>query len=133
VKGILSTLVAILVGLIVLVGYFFELSPLFEIRSLILDWAVTLAALAVFIGVLNLVSVNNHHIRTKQKGSFYSFILIISLLITLILGLIFKPGHPVMLFIFNSVQLPVEKSLMAVLAVTLLLASIRSTCFQWCF
>jgi hypothetical protein len=125
VKGILSTLVAILVGLIVLVGYFFELSPLFEIRSLILDWAVTLAALAVFIGVLNLVSVNNRHIRTKQKGSFYSFILIISLLITLILGLIFKPGHPVMLFIFNSVQLPVEKSLMAVLAVTLLLASIR--------
>jgi hypothetical protein len=125
VKGLISTSVAILTGLIVLMGYFFQIPILMQIRGLILDWAVILAAMAVFIGVLNLLSVNNNRIRTKQKGGLYSLILIISLLITLVLGLFFKPGHPVMSFIFNAVQLPVERSLMALLAVTLLLASIR--------
>lgn len=124
-KGIISTSVAILVGLIVLVGYFFQIPILYDLRTLILDWAVTLAAIMVFIGVLNLLSVNNSRIQNKHKSGFYSLVLIISLLVTLIFGLFFKPGHPVMEFIFNSVQLPVEKSLMALLAVTLLLASIN--------
>ncbi len=124
-KGIISTSVAVLIGLIVLVGYFFQIPILFELRSLILDWAITLAAIMVFIGVLNLLSVNTSRITNKEKGGVYSLILIISLLVTLIIGLLFKPGHPVMDFIFYSVQLPVEKSLMALLAVTLLLASIN--------
>lgn len=124
-RGIISTLVAILVGLIVLVGYFFQIPILSDLRSLILDWAVTLAAIMVFIGVLNLITVNNSRINNKEKGGFYSLVLIISLMVTLLLGLFLKPGHPVMDFIFNSVQLPVEKSLMALLAVTLLVASIN--------
>lgn len=124
-KGLISTSVAILTGLIVLVGYFFQIPILSYIRSLVLDWAVTLAAIMIFIGVLNLLSMNNNRIQTRQKGGFYSLVLIISLLVTLILGLFFKPGHPVMNFIFYSVQLPVERSLMALLAVTLLLASIH--------
>jgi len=125
VKGIISTSVAILAGLIVLVGYFFQFPILSDLRSLILDWAVTLAAIMVFIGVLNLLSVNNSRIKNKEKNGFYSLILIISLLVTLILGLFLKPGHPIMNFIFYSIQLPLEKSLMALLAVTLLIASIN--------
>jgi hypothetical protein len=125
VKGIISTSVAILTGLIVLMGYFFQIPILSDIRSLILDWAVTLAAIMVFIGVLNLLSVNNSRLNNNEKGGFYSLVLIISLLVTLLLGLILKPGHPVMNFIFYSIQLPVEKSLMALLAVTLLVASIN--------
>lgn len=124
-KGIISTMVAILTGLIVLIGYFFQIPILSDIRSLILDWAVILAAMMVFIGVLNLLSVNNSRMNNKEKGGFYSLVLIISLLVTLLLGLILKPGHPVMNFIFYSIQLPVEKSLMALLAVTLLVASIN--------
>lgn len=124
-KGIISTSIAFLVGLIVLVGYFFQIPILSDLRSLILDWAIVLAAVMVFIGVLNLVIVNNSKIQNKEKGGFYSLILIISLFVTLLLGLVLKPGHPVMDFIFYSVQLPIEKSLMALLAVTLLVASIN--------
>ncbi|MFH2040279.1 MAG: hypothetical protein ABIJ65_12680 [Chloroflexota bacterium] len=124
-KGIISTLVAILVGLVVLAGYFFQIPILSDLRSLILDWAVTLAAIMVFIGVLNLLSVNTNRIKNKEKGGFFSLVLITSLLVTLIIGLIFKPGHPAMNFIFYSVQLPVEQSLMSLLAVTLLIASIN--------
>jgi len=125
VKGILSTAIAILSGLVVLAGYFFKLPFLITARGLLLEWAVILAAVAIFVGVFNLLQVNNHRIRTKQKDGFYSFILIFTMLVTLTLGLIFKPGHPVMNLVFNSIQLPVEASLMAVLAVTLLMASFR--------
>jgi len=125
VKGLISTIVAILTGLIVLLGYFFKIPLLLEVRSWILDWAVILAAMAVFIGVINLFMVNQSRFRSKQKGGLYSLILIISLAVTLLIGLIFKLNHPVMIFIFNSIQLPVERSLMALLAITLLLASIR--------
>lgn len=124
-KGIISTSVAILTGVIVLIGYFFQIPILSDLRILFLDWAVTLAAIMVFIGVINLIAVNNSRINNKEKGRFYSLILIISLLVTLVVGLIFKPGHPIMNFIFYSIQLPVEKSLMALLAVTLLIASIN--------
>ena len=124
-KGLISTIVAILTGLVVLLGYFFKIPLLLEVRSLILDWAVILAAMAVFIGVINLFMVNQSRFRSKQKGGLYSLILIISLAVTLLIGLIFKLNHPVMIFIFNSIQLPVERSLMALLAITLLLASIR--------
>lgn len=124
-KGIISTSVAILTGVIVLIGYFFQIPILSDLRILFLDWAVTLAAILVFIGVINLIAVNNSRINNKEKGRFYSLILIISLLVTLVVGLIFKPGHPIMNFIFYSIQLPVEKSLMALLAVTLLIASIN--------
>jgi len=125
VKGIISTSVAILTGLIVLVGYFFQIPILSDLRGLILDWAVTLAAIMVFIGVINMISVNYARINNKEKDGLYSLVLIISLLVTLILGVFLKPGHPVMNFIFYSIQLPVEKSLMALLAVTLLVASIN--------
>lgn len=124
-KGIISTSIAILTGLIVLVGYFFQIPILADLRNLILDWAVTLAAIMVFIGVLNMLSVNNTRLKNKEKGGFYSLVLIISLLVTLIIGIFLKPDHPVMNFIFYSIQLPVEKSLMALLAVTLLVASIN--------
>lgn len=124
-KGIISTSVAIVTGLIVLIGYLFQIPILSDIRSLILDWAVILAAMMIFIGVLNLLSVNNTRVNNKEKGGFYSLVLIISLLVTLLIGLFLEPGHSVMNFIFYSIQLPVEKSLMALLAVTLLVASIN--------
>jgi len=125
VKNLLSTLVAILAGLVVLVGFFFKIPVLVEIRRLVLDWAVIVAGMAVFIGVFNLVSVNNTRLSLGHKGGIYSLALMISLVVTFGLGLFLKTGHPIMNFIFYTIQVPIEKSLMALLAVTLLLASIR--------
>ena len=124
-KSVISTPIAILSGLIVLIGYFFQFPILADLRSLFLDWAVILAAFIVFIGVINISIVNISRFTAGKKDGFFGLVLIISMLITLILGLILKPGHPIMNFIFTSIQLPVEKSLMAVLSITLIIASIH--------
>jgi len=124
-KGLLSAAVAIATGLIVLVGYFIELPVLVNLRITILNWVIILAAVALFVGLFNLLAVHAGKIRNKEKGGIYSLILIFSLLTTVILGLWLRPDHALMALIFKAIQLPVETSLMAMLAVTLTYASIR--------
>jgi len=113
------------VGLIVLVGFFFDLEPLRLARQILVDWAVLLAAWALILGLFNLLSVHWSKVSQQDKGWYYSAVLLLFFLVTLTLGLVFRPDSDVMLFLFNNVQLPVEASLMALLAVTLTVAGFR--------
>lgn len=116
---------AIAAGVIVLLGYFFpaQLGPL---RLLLLDWAVIIAGMAVLVGIFNLVAVQMDKFRTRQKGGVYGIILVVSLMITFLgLGVWVGPNAPSMQFVMNAIIVPVEASLMAILAITLIYASIR--------
>ena len=127
-KGLLSTAIAIASGVLVLAGYFFtqkadgQASLLTYIRLALLSWAIILAGFAVFIGLINLFQVHFKKIQQKQKGSFYSLLLVISLAATFLFGLVSPDQAQI---VFNTVQKPVEKSLLALLAVTLTYAGIR--------
>jgi hypothetical protein len=115
---------AIAAGVIVLLGYFFpeQLGPL---RILLLDWAVVIAAMAVLVGIYNLAAVQMEKFRAGQKGGVYGILLVISLLITFGLGVILGPQNQYMQLAMNAIVVPVEASLMAILAVTLIYATIR--------
>ncbi len=117
--------VASAVGLIVLLGFFFEIEALRLARQILVDWAVLLAAWALMLGLLNLLGVHWSKVSQQEKGWPYSAVLLLFFLVTLILGLLFGPDSPVILFLFNNVQLPIEASLMALLAVTLTVAGFR--------
>jgi hypothetical protein len=122
------TAIAIAFGLLTLAGYFFTTPLLTGLRVLLLNLAVILAGFAVFVGVANLLNVHFKKISKKQKGSAYSTVLVIFLVTTFLLGLVarFSPAvNSIFSGAFNYIQLPVEASLMAVLAVTLILAAIR--------
>ena len=125
---ITSTAIAIASGVLVLAGSFFaqkadgQPSLLTDIHLTLLNWAIILAGFAIIIGILNLFQVHLQKIQNKQRGSAYSLLLIISLVFMFLFGLI-RPGQ--MGVVFNTIQLPVEASLMALLAVTLTYASIR--------
>jgi hypothetical protein len=64
-------------------------------------------------------------IRTRQKGAAYGGVLVLSLVITFGLGLVFGPDDALLRAAVDAVIVPVEASLMAILAVTLIYASIR--------
>lgn len=121
----LSTAVAILAGLIVLLGYFLDIPLLTDIRQLFLRWFVILAAIALLVGVVNLARVHLEKITERKPGFPYSFVLLISLVITLVLGLLFGPTSDWSQWIFNYIQVPIESSLMAVLAAVLIFAAAR--------
>lgn len=121
---IITAVLAIASGLIVLLGYFFP-DQLSGLRSLLIDWAVVIAGMAVLVGVANLVFVQMEKVRSRQKGGLYGGVLIISLILTFGLGLVLGPDHLYMQAVVNSVLIPAEASLLAILAVTLVYASIR--------
>lgn len=121
---IITTVLAIASGLIVLLGYFFP-DQLSGLRSLLIDWAVIIAGMAVLVGVANLVFVQMEKVRSRNKSGIYGALLVFSLIITFGLGLVFKPDHVYMQAIVNAIIIPVEASLLGILAVTLVYASIR--------
>lgn len=115
---------AIATGLIVLLGYFFP-EQLELLRLQLLDWGVVIAGMAVLIGIFNLVAVQMEKFRSGQKGSLYGLLLILSLFITFAAGVALGPDHQYMRLTMDAIIVPVEASLMAILAITLVYASIR--------
>jgi hypothetical protein len=115
---------AIAAGVIVLLGYFYpdQLEPF---RLLLVDWAIIIAGVAVLVGIFNLVAVQMEKIRSRQKGGAYGALLVVALIITFGMGLILGPEHPYLRLTVDAIIVPVEASLMAILAVTLIYASIR--------
>ena len=122
---VFTAAVAMASGLIVLLGYFYPLDALTQLRIMLTDWAIIIAAMAVLIGIANLIFTQMDRIRARQKNSIYGVLLILSLMVTFGLGLVFGPDHQFMRLAMDAVIVPVEASLMAILAVTLVYASIR--------
>lgn len=124
---ILTTALAIISGVIVLLGYFIPLPVLngVDIRLVIINWAIIIAGMAILVGIFNLIAVQVEKVRTRQKGASYGAILIFSMIITFGLGIMFGLDHPLVQATVEAVIVPVEASLMAILAVTLVYASIR--------
>jgi len=122
---ILTAVVAMASGFIVLLGYFFPLDALTSLRIMLTDWAVIIAAMAVLVGIANLIFVQMDKIRKREKNSIYGTLLVLALIGTFGLGLVFGPENQLMRIAVDAVIVPVEASLMAILAVTLVYASIR--------
>ncbi|MBC8332544.1 MAG: hypothetical protein H8E28_11235 [Anaerolineae bacterium] len=137
-KSPVSTAIAIGVGLVVLLGYFFGTNTLGEttslgfLRNYLLQGAIIWASVALIVGVANLSGVHLRKIR-KKEGSGYSFVLLLALIITLGIGvydiaqthLHGEPNFQRIRWVFTYIQLPIETSLMAVLAISLTYAAAR--------
>lgn len=121
--SIFNAIIAILTGLVVLFGYFIPL--LAGTRDLFLRWAVILAAFAMLVGVANLLLVHLKKMGTVKKGSFYSLVLWIAFILTVVVVALNGPDGRWSVFLFNSFQVPVEGTLMALLSITLAVASMR--------
>lgn len=122
---ILFSVATIAVGLIVLFGYFFDFALLGVFRRIFLQWAVILSAVALLVGIINLFQVHSRKVINWEKGGGYSLILVISMAATIVAVGFWGPASPVGLWVFNYIQVPIESSLMAILAVILAYASAR--------
>jgi len=120
---IVALILALAAGLVVLVGYFVPAAG--ALQGIVLNWAIILAGTATLVGVLNLVMVHANKIGQREKGGIYSAILLICLIGTFFIGLALGPDHPGMRLLVNGIIVPAEATLMALLAVTLIYASIR--------
>jgi len=128
---VVTVVIAIAFGVMILAGYF--IPALSDVQTLFLNWAIILTGAAALAGIFNLLSVHGEKIRRREKGSPYSALLILSLLMTFLFSLAqgLSNGYmrlllnDVMGTILNGVILPAEAALMSILTVTLLYAAIR--------
>lgn len=121
---VVTAVVAIAAGLLVLIGYFVPVEPLGQFRLLLVQWATILAAVAILVGIFNLFGVHWQKIRTRQKNAVYSILLVFALFATFVLGVV-GTDNPVLSFVLDTIIVPAEAALMALLAVTLVYASAR--------
>lgn len=139
---VFNAVIAIASGVLVLFGYFINVNAqaasasafdqliltLGELRILLLRWSVLLAGVAVLIGVLNLFSVHLQKIRQQKPGAVYSLVLLVFFLITFMIVMVSNsvPGlADFQKILLDGIMVPVEISLLAVLAVTLLYSIVR--------
>jgi hypothetical protein len=121
----ISTAIAMAVGLIVLAGFFWPSGPLLPLREVFLRWAMILGAVALVVGILNLSRVHLRKLTKGEPGAAYSGVLLITLAATAGVALWRGPTDWATLWIFQYIQVPVETSLMALLAVVLAVAAAR--------
>jgi len=114
---------AVVAGLLILAGYF--VAPLGALQSVLLNWTIIVVGAATIVGVFNLILVHATRIHKQEKGSVYSGILLVSLFAAFIFGLALGPDHPEMRRLVNTIVVPAESSLMAMLAVSLLYGCMR--------
>ena len=126
-KSPLSWAIALLAGGIVLAGYFLrKLVPVLgEVQALVLQWAVMLAALALLVGVVNLTAVHWRKVKAGKSSSLYSVVLIVSLFATIGITAWDGPTGSWSLWILNNIQIPIEASLVALLAIVLAYTAAR--------
>jgi hypothetical protein len=117
--------IAIVSGVIVLLGYFIQTPLVFSLRELFLNWAIILTAIALGVGVINLLRVHWRKAQISSANGLYSIVLIASLLITFVVAVVFGLTSRYSVWIFDHILVPVEASLLAVLAVVLIYAIAR--------
>lgn len=120
-----STAIAIAAGLIVLLGYFLPIPALTPVRSTLIDWAVIVAGIAGLIAIIHLIKVHWKKLTALRNQDYYSLITLIAFFFTLAAGLLLSPGDACFQKVVTSIQVPIEASLMGVLAISLTYTSIR--------
>lgn len=124
----IATAIAISVGLVILIGYFLPI-PLFTVvQSTLLNWAVIIGAFAALVGIGNLILNHWRKLTSKNQRDFYSLFALLGFAGVLVASIVLPDGGPMQKDIQQAVRaivLPVEASLMAVLAITLGYASLR--------
>lgn len=123
---IVNVIVALAAGIIVLLGYFFKIPGLENLRGSLLNWALVLSGVAGLVAVLNLIfSVHWKRVRDKHPRKGTSLIIIIAFGVTFVAGIFLGPSNPGFQKLVTAVQVPIESSLMAILAITLVIASLK--------
>lgn len=130
-----ATAIAIGVGLIVLLlgyllpSFFGSVPQLVELRTTVLGIAVILAAVATLVAIFSLVSVHWRRLRARRSPDRYSAFTLLAFVLTFVAGIVVYSWRMYTVeyeqIVVNAIQVPVEASLMAVLAVTLTLAAFR--------
>ena len=124
-KRLFLVLFSSITGLIIIIGLFFPWSFFNTIRMYFLEWAVIVGSVALAIAVINLFVVHWKKVFTDEKKDFGSPFFIVGFIIVLLVGILLGPNNVFFIKFTSTTIITIESSLLAVLALSLGLASFR--------
>lgn len=125
--GRVSTAIAIAVGLVVLLDFFFTHPLLDPIGAAFREWTIILTAFAMLLGLVNLFLVHLVRVvRRNEAGAGYSAIVLLTSTLVIVIGLLFGlPSEP-MAWLFDNVYVPLQGTFFALVAFFLATAAYRA-------
>ncbi len=111
----LPALIAFVTGVVAVVDYFFKIDVLKPIAQQILTWRSIIAILALGLGAVNILRV---HVKNVQRDSknFYSMALLLTFVITIIVGITAGQSSAAYTFIFDYINVPTGSAIFSLLA-----------------
>jgi len=127
VNRILSTVVAMAVGLLVLADFFVNSNLVDTLGLYLIRTASVVAAFALVFGMINVLTVHLGKIYSRDKGWGYSMVLLGALFFTLGIGILTGgPASPQVQGLFETVLFPLEATLFSLLAFFTVTAAYRA-------
>ncbi len=121
------TAVAIAVGLVVLLDFFFTHPLLDTIGIAFREWTIILTAFAMLLGLANLWLVHLLRVvRRNEPGVGYSAIVLLTSTIVILIGMLFGLPSAPMAWLFDNVYVPLQGTFFALVAFFLATAAYRA-------
>lgn len=92
----------------------------------VLSWALIISPFMLVLGTVTLVQTHVARIRRRTDHWQYSFILFAGILLMVVVGIPFGPQHPIFVWLFNNVQVPMDATMFSLLAFFIASAAYRA-------
>lgn len=92
----------------------------------VLSWALIISPFMLVLGTVTLIQTHVARIRRRTEHWLYSFIIFAGILLMVGIGLPFGPQHPIFVWLFNNVQVPMDATMFSLLAFFIASAAYRA-------
>ncbi|MYC76244.1 hypothetical protein F4X10_10825 [Candidatus Poribacteria bacterium] len=92
----------------------------------VLSWALIISPFMLVLGTVTLVQTHVARIRRRSEHWQYSFIIFAGILLMVVIGIPFGPQHPIFVWLFNNVQVPMDATMFSLLAFFIASAAYRA-------
>ena len=124
-KWFIPTVVAVICGIVTLLGALLPVPVFSDLRVIFVQWAAVLTVFAFILAYSSVLKVHITRIIHQRKDRIASVILLFSAIATLVIVVIQGPEGRIPQYIVHNILIPGESSLLALTAVTLILAGMR--------
>jgi hypothetical protein len=124
-KRILPTVFAMLAGFLVLLGSFLPVDALVAVRTILLQWATVVGAFALVVASLSVLRVHLTRLFRSKRQKSTSLLVVAAAIASAVLVFVEGSDGPWAQPLLHSVMVPGESALLALTAVTLIVAGMR--------